>query len=499
MLDRILFIDVDMSMKEEDKGQLISNWSHHPIGLMYLAAQCRKFFPEIEVRLFHTTTSKDPIADIQSIIKNFSPNLIGLRALSVQSDFFDEIAGHIRQDHPKIRIIAGGPYPSSSYGKLLKSSLVDLVVIGEGEETLIELITAFKSDGRIPADVAGTAVFSGSKVRLNPARLPVSDLDSIPYPDYSMISLKDYAGLSNHAFQDTSDCAFIFATRGCPYRCFYCHTIFGKKIRRRSAENIVEEMKAHRDKRGIDNFVFIDDTFNVPKDEAKRTLSLIAGELPGVKLSFPNGLRADQLDHELVDLLEAAGTNQLSLAVETASPRLQKMIGKNLNIEKAKEFIELTSKRFVVGAFFMIGFPTETVEEAEATVELAKELNYLVQPLLSIVRIYEGTSLYKMLEPDKAQRAGLRRQAQGMYQPKLTEPVEFYGDLFPVDKVPLRSAQIQKIRMNWFFKIFMNKRRIKNSHAILERHFNKDQVLQYYRNLYDNPRFSDSDMSKLLI
>jgi radical SAM superfamily enzyme YgiQ (UPF0313 family) len=303
MINKVLLIDIDNDKTRIPDSQLRSRWSHHPIGLMYLASSLHKQYPDIEVSIFHTITSSDPYERINHLIKENPPDLVGLRALSIAQKEFKQISGIIRKNRPDIPIAAGGPYPSSSYDDILKLSLADLVVIGEGELTFTDLIQRLLSDGTMPDDLPGTAVLKNHQVKLNAPRPPIDDIDLLPFPDYNLINLKAYEGISNHAFQNSAESAIICGSRGCPYRCFYCHQLFGKKVRRRSAENIIAEMEEHYYKRNIRNFLFVDDIFNVPAKEAKKILRDIHHKLPDIHLNFPNGLRADQIDDEMIDFL----------------------------------------------------------------------------------------------------------------------------------------------------------------------------------------------------
>ena len=263
--------------------------------------------------------------------------LIGKSDFNIQSvcqKQYQEIAEVVRKVRPKAVVVGGGPYTSASYEDILNRQIVDIAVIEEGEVTFVELISRLREDAVIPTDVHGTAVLVEGAVRMNPKRMLVADIDSLPFPDYEQVDLDSYSGFSNHAFQSANECAFIYSSRGCPYRCYYCHEALVKTVRRRSPENVVLELEEHYHRRGIKNFVFADDIFNVPKKIGKEILHQVIDRLPGVSLNFPNGLRADQLDDEFLDLLEKAGTVHMALAVETASPRLQKVVGKNLKIEK---------------------------------------------------------------------------------------------------------------------------------------------------------------------
>jgi radical SAM superfamily enzyme YgiQ (UPF0313 family) len=259
-------------------------------------------------------------------------------------------------------------------------------------------------------------------------------------------------------------------------------------------------MQIHFEKRGVRDFVFIDDVFNVPVEYGKSVLSLIAKEFKGIRLSFPNGLRADYLDEKYLDLFKEAGTAQMSLAIETASPRLQKIIGKNLDLEKARRAIKIASERFIVRLFLMIGFPTETYEEALETIHFAEEFEHLTDCSLNVVRVFRGSSLFQMLKPSEEQIKHLIEQEQDVFPAKLIhdQPSKFYGDFFPKEKVPLGSEDIEELRWEWFRSILANEKRIKNADKIFDKYFTQEEKFQYYRHLYDRAIFDEKSYKQLL-
>ena len=164
----------------------------------------------------------------------------------------------------------------------------------------------------------------------------------------------------------------IVTSRGCPYQCAYCHQTMGKVFRKRSAESVLAEMEELRFKHGFKEFEIVDDCFNLDRERMYAILTGIRDRIGDAKLHFPNGLRTDMLEPEDMALFKQAGTVSAAFAIETSSPRLQKMIHKNLNIEKASAAINASVKAGIYSTgYFMIGFPTETYEEASATVEFA--------------------------------------------------------------------------------------------------------------------------------
>jgi radical SAM superfamily enzyme YgiQ (UPF0313 family) len=440
----------------------------------------------------------DPLRELEAILSTFEPDLVGIRSLSIARETFCACAIKVRKMHPDLPIIAGGPYPSASYQEVLTSEWADLVVIGEGELSFVELIAYLRNKGKLPETLDGTAVLKNGKPLLNNARAPIQVLDTLPFPDYQYLDLEAYRGIKNHCLGDSSRTAFITASRGCPFRCFYCHQLFGSRLRRRSPANIIAEMREHIDSRGITEFVFTDDLFNVPLAEAKQVLRAIINDLPPVHLNFPNGMRADQLDLEFLDLLERAGTVEVALAVESAVPRLQIMMGKNLNVEKAVPFIHEASKRFITRLFFIIGFPTETVEEAQSTIDLAASFVYAAQPMLSILRVYGSTELLNYLKPTKEQMAALAKQEEKTFHLEMFHDAVFYGDLFPPEKVPLRSDDIRELMFSWMRDVLVNPDRLAKSHEVISRHLNPERQLDFYRSVFNKPEFSEHDLKKLI-
>ncbi len=496
MVSKILLIDVDIFRNENNAGAVY--YSHHPVGLLYLVSAVREVYPDIEFRVFHTSTSNDPLKHIESLVSTFNPDLVGLRSLSIAKEPFQMVAEKIRELKPGILLVGGGPYTSSSYDDILLNGLVDIAVIGEGEKTFVDLLDQLLKSDKIPVDVKGTAVIVDGTLKINEPRPLISDLDAIPFPDYNFINLEDYIGIENHALQDASCSAFILSSRGCPFTCFYCHQLFGKKVRRRSAGNVIAEMREHIEKRGISDFVFLDDVFNVPMTESKKLLKLIIDELPPVRINFPNGLRADLIDEEMLDLFEKAGTVEMALAIESVTPRLQKMMGKNLNIEKARVAIEAASRRFITRVFFIIGFPTETFEEAMDTIRFAASFEHAAQPMLSVLRIYNNSKLFNLLEPTREQAIAMSEQEKKVLHLEMFDDIEFYGDLFSDEKVPLKSKDLKELLYFWMRDVFINQTRIMKSHEVLEKHFDKGKILEFYRNVFNKPKFNERDLQRLL-
>lgn len=235
------------------------------------------------------------------------------------------------------------------------------------------------------------------KFVLNDRRKQIEDLDRLPIWDRGLIDYKkyhQYVGQSGIRYEMT-----IQGTRGCPFKCFYCDVQHITPFhRRRSAENIFEEVKELH-KIGVERMEFIDDAFNVNIDEFKRFFRLVIQS--GIKCSFyfQSGLRGDLLDSEGIELMVEGGVKSVNLSLESASPRLQKMMKKNLNIDKLYknlQYIVSNHPTLVVGLNAMHGFPTETEKEAQMTIDFVKDIKWLHFAQLHNVRIFPGSLLEKI-------------------------------------------------------------------------------------------------------
>ncbi|MCP4151061.1 MAG: AMP-binding protein, partial [bacterium] len=168
-------------------------------------------------------------------------------------------------------------------------------------------------------------------------RPAVADLDTLPIPDRTLI---DYEKYTRHiSLAMVKNCITLQGTRGCPYECAYCARLWPKKHVARTAENIFAEVKKYYDK-GVRRFALIDDIFNLKIENSSRFYELIIENNMEIQLLFPAGLRGDIMTPEYIDLMVKAGTVNISLALETASPRLQKLMRKNLDIEKLRRNLQ---------------------------------------------------------------------------------------------------------------------------------------------------------------
>jgi amino acid adenylation domain-containing protein/non-ribosomal peptide synthase protein (TIGR01720 family) len=222
----------------------------------------------------------------------------------------------------------------------------------------------------------------------------ITDFDSIPFPNRSLVNYEKYNKYIGHNL--IQDCISLQATRGCPFNCAYCHKIWPKKHVARSADNVFAEVLFNYNL-GIRRFSFVDDIFNFNRKNSRRFFELIVQHQLDLYLFFL--MRGDMLTKEYIDLMVKAGLVRLGLALETASPRLQKLIGKHLNIEKLRTNLEYIAEKYphvILELYTMHGFPTETKQEAMMTLNFIKNIKWLHFPYIFVLTIYPNTEMEKL-------------------------------------------------------------------------------------------------------
>ena len=244
--------------------------------------------------------------------------------------------------------------------------------------------------------------------QVSPLR-PQADFDRLPLPDRSLIDFEKYGQYIGHAM--VRNAVSMQGSRGCPYNCAFCHRTMMKKNVPRSAENIFEEVKFYYD-HGVRRFSFVDEIFNLHAENSARFFQLVIKNRLDVQLFFPNGMRADRLTESYIDLMVEAGTVNLGLALETASPRLQKLIRKNLDIDKLRRNGEYFCRRYpgvILELFTMHGFPTETEEEAMQTLDFVKSLKWVHFPYVFLLKIHPSTDMMELALANGVSREAIYR------------------------------------------------------------------------------------------
>jgi radical SAM superfamily enzyme YgiQ (UPF0313 family) len=364
-----------------------------PLGLLAIGSVLKR--AGHQVKILDLRISNSPDEELDAVMSSFDPQVVGIGVMTIECKYGFIDAAKVKKINPNVTVIFGGPHCSHEPQFILNDSNVDLMVSGEGDLTIVELIDTLE-EGKDVAGVPGIAYKKNGSYLRTAERPVIRDLDTIDQ-EYDLINLERYFN-----FQSSMDFFPVFrnkrfiplvTSRGCPFKCTYCHDIFDKSIQYRSPEAVVNEIEYLIKVYGIREFHIVDDVFNVNMKRAKIVLDAIIERNLNIHISFPNGLRADFFDDELIDKMQRAGVYRMALGIESGSQRIQDMIKKDLDINIIYDVVEkLTSARMSVHGFFMLGFPSETREEMKETIDFACDLG-LTTANFSLVIPNPGTDL----------------------------------------------------------------------------------------------------------
>ncbi len=368
-----------------------------PLGIMYLASYLRKYRQNKDnITLIDMKLNNYSCKFVAQKALNYNPDIIGLSCFSTDSEILHNVSNALRAQGFKGPIVAGGPHPTADPEETLKDKNINIVVLGEGEKTFLNIINRLDEKKEIHG-IQGTAFRENGGIKIIENTDFIKDLDSIPFPAWDLIDFERYFKYFSNAPLGKRRYMQIMTSRGCPYRCTYCHNIFGKSFRTRSTANVLEEIRTLYYKYNISEFEIMDDVFNFDIKRAEEILDGIISLGLNLKFSFPNGLRGDRLPPELIRKLKRAGTYYAGIAIETASPRLQIIIKKNLKLDKVKEAIQLLSKEGIyTNGFLMFGFPTESKEEMVETFKFAMESALNIAQTF-VLNPFKGSEIYKQI------------------------------------------------------------------------------------------------------
>ncbi len=342
-------------------------------------------------------------------------------------------------------ILLGGPHASvnpkdtAEYFKEFSA----YVFIGESEKTLPVFLGRLADKNTSFFDIPGLAYFDKDNLILNKPAAFVEDLDSLGMPAWDLIKPNEYPPAQHGAFFVNYPIAPIMTTRGCPYMCSFCSApvLSGHKVRKRSPESIVNEITLLYRDFHIREIHIIDDNFSCDVKHAKDTLKKILETGLKISIAFPNGLRIETIDEELLDLMKKCGVYLISLGIESGSDRVLKLINKSLSIGKIKSQIAMIAKSGIdIAGFFVMGFPGETKEEIEKTIRFSLELPLIRANYFTFLPL-PGTTMY--------------REMQESGEINHVDWHNFYFMRAPYAPKGMTSAELRSLQKSAFIRFFL--------------------------------------------
>jgi len=377
-----------------------------PLGLLYLAtALRRRFGDQVEIDVRDLKIARRGLEWLRRHLDAYDPDAVGVSALNCEAAVSHSIASLVKARKPETLAVLGGPYAHNRGEEILGSSDFDWTFNGEADATFPEALDRHFHDKPLDSDIPGLSYRQPEGLHISNSQDSIKDLDGLGFPAWDLVDFDDYASKINMmTMLKGKRYAPIFTSRGCPYLCNYCHDIFGKRFIHRSAAHVLAEIELLYEHYGVDEFEIVDDIFNLHKPRLKKIMGEVKRRWPGkIHFCFPNGVRADIMDEEVVEALHQGGTYAMSVAIETVTDRLQRLIEKNLEIERVKQVIEWCDDRGIATrGFFMVGFPTETPEEVKATMDFAVQSRLTAAQFFTVTP-QPATPLFDLAKQENAE------------------------------------------------------------------------------------------------
>jgi len=362
------------------------------MGLAYIAAMLKKCGHLVSI--MDMDAEHVSLGSFSQFVKSSMFDMVGVTVTTPTLSSSLELARAVKESYPASKVVFGGMHPSVMPRETITYKEVDFVVKGEGEITLIELLNALANGNNIK-DVNGILFKEDNGIIETPSRDLIEDLDTIPFP------ARDLFKNSSYTYPDSlySKTAPIITSRGCPGRCTYCNasSIFGRKFRARSSANIVDEIELLIKDHGIKEIHIWDDNFVTNKERVYEIRDEIKKRGVSVKFAFPNGIRADYLDIDILSALKDMGTYSIAIGVESGSQEVLNKARKGIRLDKVAEVFTLAKEiGLETWAFFMFGLPGEDPGKAIETINFAKRLNPDIAKF-HILKPYPGTEVYNFM------------------------------------------------------------------------------------------------------
>ncbi len=357
-----------------------------PLGIGYLSG-CLK--PSHTVEAFHYNSIQKAWREIDSKVKAFKPQIIGLTCSTFNRGNVKKMIRHLKNLDHNIIVVVGGVHASFCNDQVLTHYGADVVVIGEGERVFPELCGVLENNGSL-ATIKGIAFKENGEIILTPPSPPIDNLDELPMPDYS------YA----RSFIQQSQMGFIITSRGCPVRCTFCSTssYWGQKVRMSSVSRVVDEMEMLISQYQVKKIFFHDDSFNLGTERVKAICKEIIARK--IKIEWACSCRVIPASEEMIAHMVEAGCRHICWGIESGSEEMLKKINKKITrtqIYQAYELSKAHSSIMSTGAFTMVGNPGESAKTVQDTIDFLHSLPITDLPSTSILYVLPGTLLYERL------------------------------------------------------------------------------------------------------
>ncbi len=377
-----------------------------PVGLAYLAGYIKKVHPDIKIEILDQLTLKQ----ILSSLKKNKPDIIGLGATCLNYYKVKTLGKILAKEVPDSLLVIGGVY-ITTMPESFKDSPFDIGLLGESEKNFSELIKNIKKNQGVNLKelrkIKGFLLRDKKKVINTGMPELIENLDDIPLPERDLLDMKFYT-LPAILSTDLDSMGALLTSRGCPYNCAFCSSacIWQRKLRFFSAQRVADEIEILYKKYGYRNIVIYDDLFSVNKPRLKKIIELLDKKRILRKIKFFALARANTFDEETAQLLKKLNILELTFGFESGSQRMLNYLkGKHIKLKDSIRAINLC-KKYKISCYglFMIGSPTEKIEDLEKTYNFIKKYcpNFTIYQTIALpgTRVWDYAIKNKIIKKD---------------------------------------------------------------------------------------------------
>lgn len=407
------------------------------VGLGYLAAMLEKHHHNVKV--IDAKLERISFGQTLEAIRQVKPDILGISAMTHEINATARLAKEVKGLLPDIFTIIGGVHLTALPTETLQSyPSFDLGVLGEGEYTILDILKLIEKKDSDFSCLKGVVYRNHSEVLLSQPMERIADLDRLPPPAW-------------HQFPKATE-YIIVTSRGCPFSCVFCMQASGKKVRKRSADNVVEEIEKVLAERAPERFLFYDETFTLDRNHVYDICNLIVKRGLHHRINWAVTTRVDSIDRDLLLKMKEAGCNHIEFGIESGDQQILDSIKKGIILKQAEQAVGLAKELgFHTEGAFILGHPNETLQTAYRTIDFAARLNPdIVQ--LGIMVPYPGTEVARMAHEG---RGGYRIISNDWsdYNKQLGNALELEE---------LCRSDLERLQLAGYLKLFILNRRFKD-------------------------------------
>ncbi len=376
----------------------LKTWSPNfyvPLGLTYIAAVLEQAGYQVEI----IDLNMQKVKDIIFREKVNGADVVGITGMITEYSEIVRLVSSIKKIQPETTVILGGPLATTLPLELLQVTQTDFIVLGEGEKTIINLLSTIKNKNGYE-NIKGIAYRKNGVFILNDAVEPIEDMDTIPFPARHLLNIERYLGNQFQSFGiDVKElgrvkCTNMVSSRGCPYNCTFCFKdMWGNRWRARSPQNMIEEIEELHNDYGVNGFFFNDDTFVLDKQRVFDFCNLIREK--EIKIAWYCNGRVNLMTRELLTAMYDAGCLGIAYGIESGNQKILDSIKKQINLDQVRKVVKWTKEAGIhVTGYFMLGILGETRATIRETIDFARELDLDFHGF-SLTTPIPGTELYE--------------------------------------------------------------------------------------------------------